>query len=126
MKLVAFAAVVLFAVTANAQDSADKLDAVNAVRVMNTAEMRYFAAHGKYVPADELGASQELKQLQSSKIWPKAMSLVGAEPLPGFTLGITASPDGKAYQLSFLRRGDNKLAFFSDERGIIYQAEPIK
>jgi hypothetical protein len=125
MKLGALLALLILIAVSFAADTPTVPGAVNAVRALNTAEMRYFKAHSKYATAEELSASPELKQMQASRIWPKAMT-ASAQPLPDYKLRILTSADGKSYQLSLIRDASPKTALFSDENGIIYQAEPIR
>ncbi len=100
---------------------------VNVVRLINTAEMEYRHAQGRYATWAELYRSGSIANGQ--KRWPLFSGLqpaAGPEVVPGWTLALIPSADGQTYELSLRNLGDKcQFSFFSDQRGLIYQGQVI-
>jgi hypothetical protein len=47
------------------------------------------------------------------------------EPLRDFDLGLVVGANGTSYKLSLLERKSCGMAFFTDDRGIIYQGKAL-
>ena len=106
---------------------------IGAFRVMNTAEYRYLAQNKHFANISELLAFPETKKLSARKNYsqPTADSIAivdAAEPLPGYALRITVSPDGKAYSIIATKKDGACRAYgaATDDRGIIYLIEPLQ
>ena len=93
--------------------------AINLVRAINTAEVRYNVniSHGRFASWTELYDSGLVKELQVSP---------GAEVIPGYHLDLLASPDGKSFMLALhdKKDGDGLFSVFSDQTGIIFLGAP--
>ena len=130
------------ALTAGDQPSpaaGERAKAVNAVRLINTAELRYLQgtkpksdaieAHNRYASWDELYKSGALKVVQGEWAAVKDVDLsAGPEVLPGYHLDLVVSADGKAYALALHdnKPGDGHFAVFSDQNGLIFTGAPIQ
>ena len=102
-----------------------KLDAVNFVRLVNTAEIDAKQKNGRFVTLEELVTSS---QLQHSPSVPSAKLDFNSPGhlLPGFSLQITTSSDGLRYQLSLVEDASQELwGLFSSDKGLIYEGRPI-
>jgi hypothetical protein len=99
----------------------ERRKAINLVRAINTAEVRYSSngGHGRFVSWTELYDSGLLKDLQVSP---------GPEIIPGYRLDLLASPDGKSFMLALhdTKDGDGLFSVFSDQSGIIFLGAPPK
>jgi hypothetical protein len=124
-----------------ATDSKDQaLLAVNIIREINTAEVvdcrrkdGKIDENEKFKSWDELLNSPCFKQAQShfsgarfSHVNELSLS-PGSEIVPGLELRLVVSPDGKHYNLWLGQKLDVHcgIAFFSDERGVIYEGKAI-
>jgi hypothetical protein len=147
-------------VTLRAQDQKsanheERAKAVNAVRLINTAELWYAKgtktkngavdAHGRYASWDELYNSGVLKTVQdefqsratgarvsfpSGLQWAIVKDLqvsAGPEVMPGYRLDLLVSADGKSYSVALhdTRDGDGLFSVFSDQNGIIFLGSPL-
>ena len=106
-----------------------KYGAVTLLRVINTAEMAYQAKQKHFGTFAELVESGGLDAAgkRFGDAW-SALSFNGkatSEPLPGYTLHFTVDAVGKAYSVS-LTNAPNDSSFFTDERGLIYEAKPLQ
>ena len=97
----------------------ERRKAINLVRAINVAEVRYNVniSHGSFASWTELYKSGLVKELQVSE---------GAEVIPGYHLDLLASPDGKSFMLALHDRkdGDGLFSVFSDQTGIIFLGAP--
>jgi hypothetical protein len=97
----------------------ERRKAINLVRAINTAEVRYNTdiSHGRFASWTELYESGVVKELQVS---------AGPEVMPGYRLDLLASPDGKSFMLALhdRRDGDGLFSVFSDQTGIIFLGAP--
>lgn len=82
------------------------LDAINLVRRINTEEQSKRGS-ANFVLIAEL--TEELK-----------------DALRAYDAHLTISPDGKRYAVLLSDRNGRNIIFYSDERGLIYKAEPIQ
>ena len=93
--------------------------AINLVRAINTAEVRYNVniSHGRFASWTELYDSGLVKDPQVSP---------GPEVIPGYHLDLLASPDGKSFMVALhdTRDGDGLFSVFSDQSGIIFLGAP--
>lgn len=103
-----------------------KIGAVTAIRIANTAEAQYRGSVGRFGSLDDLRSSKAMGEAQS--MFPDSVDMSrSAQPLSGFTVRLTLSEDKKEYQISVTQ--DTKpysIAFFSDERGLIYEGQPLQ
>ena len=103
----------------------ERTKAINFVRAINTAEVRYYAGtangandgHGRFASWPELYSSGLVKEQQVSR---------GPEVIPGYHLDLLASPDGKSFMIALhdTRDGDGLFSVFSDQSGIIFLGAP--
>ena len=115
---------IALSVASSAQDQIspsqeERRKAINLVRAINTAEVRYNVniSHGRFASWTELYDSGLLKDLQVS---------LGPEVIPGYHLDLLASPDGKSFMLALhdKKDGDGLFSVFSDQSGIIFLGAP--
>ena len=123
------------AVTSPSVASKDqKLQAVNIVRLINTAEWSSRAKYGKinehkkFLPWDELLNGPCFKQAQCQSLLTNfniSSLSPGPEIVPGLELRLVVSPDGMHYNLWLGQKEatDCGFAFYSDERGVIYRGQ---
>ena len=115
----------------------EQAKAVNAVRLINTAELAYNLgtkkdaadAHGQFASWDELNRSGVLKAVQDQ--WPVAngfQASSGTDLMPGYHLDLLVSADGKSYSVALhdKRDGDGLFSVFSDQNGIIFLGSPLQ
>ena len=99
----------------------ERRKAIDLVRAINTAEVRYNVnvSHGRFASWTELYDSGVVKELQVSS---------GPEVIPGYHLDVLASPDGKSFMLALhdTKDGDGLFSVFSDQSGIIFLGAPPK
>ena len=97
----------------------ERRKAINLVRAINTAELRYNVniSHGRFASWTELYDSGLVKDLHVSP---------GPEVIPGYHLDLLASPDGKSFMLALhdKKDGDGLFSVFSDQSGIIFLGAP--
>ena len=107
-----------------------KKNAVQLIRVLNTAEQQYRSERSRFGTFVELAGGGYLRKSDNTrKIWPNEFDPADpVHPFPGVTCRLTVSPDGKAYQLSVVADAEPALqwAFFSDERGLIFEGQPMQ
>ena len=103
--------------------------AVTAVRLINTAEANIHREKARYVAFPELASSGALKKAaEMNSAFASVLAdldLQNGVPMRGFDLTIIVSSDGGAYKLSLAAKEDCGVAFFSDQRGIIYNGKAI-
>lgn len=114
-------------------DQAERAKAVQAVRLINTAEVVYFSGskkgsidtHGRFGSWDELNQSGVVKALESQ--WNLQLS-TSDEIMPGWHLDLLVSADGKSWLIALhdKRDGDKLFSVFSDASGIIYLGAPMQ
>lgn len=104
---------------------------VASFRVLNTAEMRYYHANGRYASIAELLKSPGTKE--ASELIAAAgndRTAFGApdDPLPGYNLRLIVAPDGKAYAITATKDDGpcRLIGATTDDRGIIYLIEPLR
>jgi hypothetical protein len=115
---------IALSVASSAQDQIspsqeERRKAINLVRAINTAEVRYNVniSHGRFASWTELYDSGLVKDLQVSS---------GPEVIPGYHLDLLASPDGNSFMLALhdKKDGDGLFSVFSDQSGIIFLGAP--
>jgi len=107
--------------------------AVSLLRTINTAEVADFMGHGAYVTWDELLTKKEFTDCAIEGIAGIDPQLAaahfskGPEILPGWTLRLNLTKDGKGYDLLLEDTSDEKCRYaaVTDERGIIRQSKAI-
>jgi hypothetical protein len=119
---------------------AEAFQAVNIIRVINTAEVVACRSKdgkidesAKFLGWDELLNAPCFKQAQgqfSGGRFSQASELAfspGSEIVPGLELRLVVSPDGRHYNLWLGQKREDHcgFAFFSDERGLIYEGRVI-
>jgi hypothetical protein len=124
--------VVALSVASRAQDQKspgqeERARAVNLVRSINTAEIRYnmggtkdaHNGHGRFASWAELYSSGLMNDLQVSP---------GPEVIPGYHLDVLASVDGKSFLVALhdLKEGEGLFSVFSDQSGIIFLGAPLR
>jgi len=114
----------------NPDQHAQKRNAVQLTRVLNTAEQQYRSEKGRFGSFADLAAGGYLNKSDiTRKIWPSDFNSADpVHPIPGVTCRLTVSSDGKAYQVSVIADTppESRWAFFSDERGLIYEGQPMQ
>jgi hypothetical protein len=129
------AAVGIFVIVARAQraqsptpEQIDHGKAVEAVRIVNTAEYDYRADHGRFGSWTDVYASGIVTNLL--RTWPKVKDLSissSDEVIPGYRLTLLVADGGKAYSVSLHEMKSHGCGFslFSDQAGLIYQGSVI-
>jgi hypothetical protein len=106
-----------------------KYGAVTLLRVINTAEMEHQMKQKHFGTFTELVDSGSLDA--AGKRFGDAWSAVSfdrkavSEPLSGYAMHFTVDAAGKNYSVSLADKSDNS-SFFTDERGLIYEARPLQ
>ena len=96
----------------------DKAQCVRVLRDVNNAEMRYRAANHHFGALSELAGSGVLKS-NSAELFNNSST--------GTRFRLFVSGDGASYEtVAVHRASDAAWGFFSDESGLIYQAEPLQ
>jgi hypothetical protein len=110
--------------------------AVAIVRLINTAEVidcrtkdGKIDENEKFLPWDELLNASCFKEAQSRVLFypgNEPSLSPGSEIVPGLELRLVVSANGSHYNLWLGEKQDTcGFAFYSDERGLIYEAKPI-
>jgi hypothetical protein len=103
--------------------------AVTLLRVINTAEMEHQMKQKHFGTFAELLESGSLDA--AGKRFGDAWSALSfdrkatSEPLGGYVMHFTVDAAGKSYSVSLTNKSDYS-SFFTDERGLIYEAKPIQ
>jgi hypothetical protein len=103
----------------------ERVLAVNALRVLNTAEVNYAHDAGHFGTWDDLRPIVAKWKTQAVKgTWGDAIQSLNTDssddPLPGWKLRITVAADGKHYTLSLHKDQQCDTNGFSDDSGVIY------
>ena len=100
-----------------------KVAAINEVRALNTAEMRYRYSHGRFAGLEELKSSDEWqKTIERMKNW----GAEGPEFIAAYDTSLIADLQGKTYRISVKPKSDMcQSSFFSDESGLIFEGKVI-
>lgn len=114
-----------------------RAQAINVVRLINTAEAMYSLGtsknagdgHGQYTSWEELYRSGVVKTAQDR--WSIVRSLqvsTSPEVIPGYRLDLIVAPDGKTFSVALhdTMPADGMFTVFSDQTGIIYLGAPIQ
>jgi hypothetical protein len=115
---------------ANPKDAQSAL--IGAFRVINTAEVNYRMQNGSFANMTELAAYPTFKKFAEhlrSQAEAGSVELGGADdPLPGYTVRLLVSSDGKAYSLAATKKAEpcGGVGAATDDRGVIYLVEPIR
>jgi len=107
--------------------------AISLLRAINTAEADYKIKHGTYATWESLAASGEflergLKRAARNEPQLAGVKLSnGTEILPGWTLRLNLTADGKGYDLLLEDTTDKTCGYaaVTDERGLIRQSKAI-
>jgi hypothetical protein len=105
-----------------------RVDAVNVMRLLNTSEAKCRAKSKKYASLEELVSSGALTETKSSAdLGTEELNYAApAHLLPGFSIQLTTSRDGDRYQVSLIDdTHEPHWALFSDEKGLIFEGQPI-
>jgi hypothetical protein len=125
------------ATASSAASRSQKTLAVAIVRYINTVEVidcrsqnGQIDENEKFLPWDELREAPCFKEAQSRMPLPVVDELsqsLGPEIVPGLELRLVVSADGRHYNLWLGQKSADVcgFAFFSDERGVIYEGKPI-
>jgi len=102
--------------------------AVWALRAINTAEMSFHRANGRFGSFSELVSSGQFASLKGS--WGEPFANADAmKPeegaVPGYKLRLVVGPGGASYSVRLLDAGSCEASFFSDDVGVIFEAHPI-
>jgi hypothetical protein len=118
-----------------AQTRTEAVRAVNIIRVINTAEVGtcrtkggHIDEHAKFLSWDELLDASCFKEAQRRFSQASELSFSpGPEIVAGLELRLVVSPDGRHYNLWLGQKQEDRcgFAFFSDERGLIYEGRAI-
>lgn len=105
-----------------------KRAAVALIRVLNTAEAAHQVRQNRFGSPSELAESGLIDAIgkQFGPAWDaKAFGqTVLPTPLAGYTMHFTLDAQGGSYSIALSSESDG-TAFFTDERGLIYEAKPI-
>jgi len=104
--------------------------ALNAMRLINTAQAYERHTHGKYASLGELASAGGLgaaakNRPQFSSVYSTLNLHNPDELLAGFSVGIVVAADGTAYKLSMVENSECGPALFSDNNGVIYQGTAL-
>jgi hypothetical protein len=106
-----------------------KYGAVTLLRVINTAEMehqrkqKHFATFAELVESGSLDvAGKGFGGAWNALIFDRKAT---SEPLSGYAMHFTVDAAGKTYSVSLTDKSDYS-SFFTDERGLIFEAKPIQ
>ena len=120
------------AVPASDAENARHMLAISILRSINTAEVGYQFRHDSYVTWDDLLASKEFAEYEKECLAnvPELAAVhfsKGAEILPGWTLRLNLTNDGKGYDLLLEDNMDKACGYAAatDERGVIRQSKWI-
>jgi len=106
-----------------------KYAAVTLLRVINTAEMEFRTSRKQFGNFADLLESGGLDAAGKhfGNAWSDLQIKKGtaAKPLPDYEMHFTVDGSGNSYSVS-LREKSNSDAFFTDERGLIYEAKPLQ
>jgi hypothetical protein len=103
--------------------------AVTLLRVINTAEMEHQMKQKHFGTFAELLESGSLDA--AGKRFGDAWSALSfdrkatSDPLSGYGMHFTVDAAGKTYSVSLTDKSDDS-SFFTDERGLIYEAKPLQ
>lgn len=105
-------------------------DAVNTMRLINTAELYEQHARGSFVPLSKLATNGTLET--TAKDRPQFTSVYSllnlqnqSELVSGFATDVVVSGDGSVYKLSFVEKSKCGAALFTDQNGIIYRGTAL-
>ena len=105
-----------------------KYAAVTLLRAINTSEMELRRSRKHYGSFTELLESGRLdaagKRFGTAWSDLQIKKEITTEPLTGYEMHFTVDESGNSYSVS-LREKLNSDAFFTDERGLIYEAKPL-
>jgi hypothetical protein len=97
--------------------------------VINTAEMehqmkqKHFGAFAELVQSGSLDAAgKRFGDAWSTLSFDRKAT---SEPLPGYAMHFTVDAAGKTYSVSLTDKSDYS-SFFTDERGLLYEAKPLQ
>jgi hypothetical protein len=110
------------------QEPPKKVRAVWALRAINTAEMTYQRANGRYGTFRELAASGRFTALKGPWAEPfaKAEATTAEEgAVPGYKLRIVVAANGASYSVRLVDAESCGASFFSDEAGVIFQGQAM-
>lgn len=99
------------------------------VRLIAAAERAYFRDHERYANFTELVQSRQIeKTANQSSAFLRALQTLNlqseSQPVAGFTFGLAITPDGRGYELSLTRQGENcRSGWFADETGTLYEGK---
>jgi hypothetical protein len=114
--------------TAQPDGSAQKLSAVNLLRLINTAEKNYRNQEGKYGDFQQLVSADLLKPEFSrfpSELRQKQFNAANAEePVPGLRLNLSLTMEGNGYHTAVVAAGHG-WGFYSDQDAVIFEMHPI-
>jgi hypothetical protein len=102
--------------------------AVEAVRIINTAQYDYRNYHGRFGNWTDVYASGVVTNLLET--WPKVKDLSlspSDEVIPGYRLTLLVAGEGNAYSVSLheLKSRGCGFSVFSDQSGLIYQGTVV-
>ncbi len=102
--------------------------AIEAVRIINTAEYNFRKDHHRFGTWNEVYASGAITPLE--RTWPNMGDLSftwSSEVIPGFRLTLLVAQDGDAYSLSLHQMEGHGcgISVFSDQSGLIYEGTVI-
>jgi hypothetical protein len=107
------------------EPSGNLKQAVNTIRLINTAEAHLGVAGKTFLTLSELSSAGVLRETAKmnedlGSAYDRLDLQNQAEPLKGFEFDMVVASDGKTYKLSLAQKVECGLAVFSDNRGLIY------
>jgi len=111
-----------------AEEQPKRVRAVWAMRAINTAEMSFHRANGRFGSFSELVSSSQFASLKGP--WGEPFANADAmKPeegaVPGYKLRLVVASGGVSYSVRLLDVGSCEASFFSDDVGVIFEAHPI-
>lgn len=113
----------------SAEETQRKVQAISAVRLINTVQASYHNQNNRYATLEELAGSSWIESLKNRPAplgdLAKSMSLnPKGEIIPGFEVRLTT--DGTKYSIFVTDKTDScGFSFFSDQQGVIYFGQAI-
>jgi len=100
---------------------------VNLVRLINTAEALHQRSSGRYVGLSDLSHElQQASQSYPSDLYKSLSFAPGTSLMPGCDIRLIVASDGNSYTLLVQEEKDAGVTFYTDERGLIYQASRLQ
>ena len=110
----------------------DLVDQASIMRLISAAETAYFQATARYATFAELVLAGQLSRAAAqSSAYSRALQSLNlqeiSQPVPGATLGLAVTSDGKGFQLSLKAAGGPCApGWFTDQSGVLYEGKALE